>query len=140
METLQNNIKIVEVIPLTIHDGDSNTDLASDAVDTYQTADGPSFDSGLFIAQLGAVGADISALTLTIQEDDDENFSSPTTADGGAATDVSAGDSTFTFQVKRTKRYLRAYLAVTEDGAADDVEIAVSAVLNNWAKPYPTVV
>lgn len=135
-ESLQNKIKLVEVIPLTIHDGDSNTDLESDAVDMTPSDVEESYDSALVIAQIGAVGADISALTLKIEEDDDSSFSSPSVAEGGTAIDVSAGDSTFSFQVKRSKQYIRAVLEVTEDGAGDDVEIAVSAILNNWATPY----
>jgi len=132
-EQMKNPITIVEVIPLTVHDGDSDTDLASDEVDMQQAG---GYENALVIAQLGAVGADVTALTLKIEEDDDSAFGSATDAEGGAAVDVSAGDATFTFQVKRTKRYIRALLEVTEDGAADDVEIAVSAILNNWAKPF----
>lgn len=132
-EQMKNPITVVEVVPLTIHDGDSDTELASSAVDMQQAG---GYENALVIAQLGAVGADISALTLHVEEDDDSSFSSPTTCEGGDAVDVSAGDAQFTFQVKRTKRYIRTYLTVTEGGAADDVEIAISAILNNWAKPF----
>lgn len=139
MHELRNNIKLVTLIPLTIHNGDSNTDLAGDGVDT-KNGESESFDTALVTAVIGAVGADVSTATLTIQEDDESDFSgSPTTAEGGDAVDIIAGDLTQTFQIKRTKRYLRAYLTVEEDGAADDVEIAVTAVLCNWAKPFPII-
>ena len=130
---MKNPVTVVEVVPLTIHDGDADAALESAAVDMQQAG---GYEAALVIAQLGAVGANVTALTLTIEEDDDSAFGSATVAEGGTATSVLAGDDTFTFQVKRTKRYIRAVLAVTETGAADDVEIAVSAILNNWAKPF----
>jgi hypothetical protein len=138
METLKNNIKVVTMIPLTVHDGDSNAELEGDAIDTYVNADGPAFNTALVTAIIGAVGADVSEALLKIEESDSSTFASGvTTAEGGEAVDVVAGDLTQTFQIRRTKRYLRAVLTPTEDGAADDVEIAVSAILCDWAKPMP---
>lgn len=138
METLKNNIKAVTVLPLTVFDGD-NTPLEGDAIDMYQTSDGPAFDTALVTAVVGAVGADVSEALLSIEEDDDEEFGDPSVAEGGTAVDVVAGDLTQTFQIRRTKRYIRAVLAVTEDGAGDTVEIAATAILCNWAKPFPLV-
>jgi len=136
-QTLKGNIKLVTVLPLTVHNGDSNTPLNGDAID-MQASGG--FENALVLAQVGAVGANISALTLKIQESDSSTFASGNTdAEGGAAVSVLAGALTQSFQIKRTKRYIRAVLTVTESGAADDVEIAATAVLSNWAKPFPTV-
>lgn len=140
METLKNNIKVVTMIPLTVHNGDSDTGLDGSAVDMYVTSDGPAFDTALVTAVVGAVGADVSAATIKIEESDASDFGSGvTTCEGGDAVSVLAGDDTFSFQVKRTKRYIRAALEVEEDGAADDVELAVTAVLTNWALPMPTL-
>lgn len=139
METLKNNIKVVTFIPLTVHEGNGNTALNGDAIDT-KNGESESFDGALITAVIGAVGADVSALTLTIQESDSSTFASGnTTAEGGDAVDVLAGDLTQTFQIKRTKRYLRAVLAVTEGGADDNVEIAVTGILCKWAKPFPII-
>lgn len=91
------------------------------------------------IANIGAVGADVDVATVKVEESDSSTFASGNTvAAGGEAVDVIAGDASFTFQVLRTKRYIRVVLDVEEDGAADDVEIAATAILNNWARPYHT--
>jgi len=130
---MKNPVAVIQVIPLTDHEGDGNAALESAAVDMQQAG---YYEAALVIAQLGAVGANVTALTLTIEEDDDSAFGDPTVAYGGAAISVLAGDATFTMQVKRTKRYIRAVLQPTETGAADNVQIAVSAILNNWALPF----
>jgi len=140
MEQLRNNIRVATLLPLAAVDGD-NTPVAGDAVDMREIDDAGSgfFDTALVTAVVGAIGADVSAATLTIQEDDDSEFGDPSTAAGGAAVNIFAGDLTTTFQIQRTKRYIRALVTITEDGAGDTVEIAATAILCNWAKPFPIV-
>lgn len=140
MQTLENNIRLVTVLPLTVVDGDATPILGS-AIDTYEDSEGiHSFDSALITAVVGAVGADVSAATITIQEANDSGFAtSPTTAEGGEAQSIVAGTVTKIFQIKRTKRYLRAVIAITEAGAADTIQVAITGVLANWAKPFPVV-
>lgn len=138
MNELRNNIKLVTFFALAAVDGD-NTPVASSIIDT-KNGESESFDGALIIAQVGAVGADVSAVTLTVQESDSSTFASGvTTAEGGDAVSVVDGDLTQTFQIRRTKRYLRVLATITESGAADTVELAVTGVLNKWAKPYPVI-
>lgn len=134
-ESLKNKIKIVEAIPLTIHNGDADASLEGDAIDMASSVE-EAYDSALVIANIGAVGADVSATTVKVEESDTSNFASASVVKGGEATSVLAGDLTVTFQIQRTKRYIRVVLDVTEAGASDDVEIASTAILNNWAVPY----
>lgn len=134
MKTLPDNIKVVTVLPLTAFDGD-NTPLEGDPIDMHADV---GFETALVTAVVGAVGADVSEALLSIEESDSATFASGNTVmEGGTAVDVVAGDLTQTFQVRRTKRYMRAVLAVTEGGADDNVEIAATAILCNWAKPFP---
>lgn len=134
-EQLRNKISIVEAIPLTVHDGDSDASLEGDAIDMAPSVE-QAYDSALVVANIGAVGADVTVATVKVEEDDDSAFGSASVAKGGEATSVLAGDLTVSFQVTRTKRYIRVVLDVEEDGAGDDVEIASTAILNNWAVPY----
>ena len=83
------------------------------------------------------MGGDVSEALVKVEESDSSTFASGNTiAEGGEAVDVTAGESITTFQIKRTKRYIRVVLDIDEDGAADDVQISAVAVLNNWSKPY----
>jgi len=138
MQQLKNKIRLVTFIPLTVHNGDADASLEGDAIDT-KNGESQTFDSALVTAVIGEVGADVDVATVTIQEDDASDFSSPTTAQGGEAVDVVAGDLTQSFQILRSKRYLRALLTIEESGAGDDVEIAVTGVLANWSKPFPII-
>ena len=131
---MRNNIKVVELLPITLDDAD----ITGSAVDC-QNGNHESFDTALVIIQVGSVGANVTKAEVVIQESDASNFSAPTTAEGGSAVDISAGDSTFTAQIKRTKRYIRAFVNIEVDGADDDVEVGVSAVLWNYAKPFPII-
>lgn len=141
MQELRNNIRLKTFIPLTIHDGDTGASLEGSAIDTREVdEDGsPLFDFALVSAVIGSVGADVTATTVYIEESDASDFATSSVAEGGEAQDVIAGDTTVNFEVKRTKRYLRAVLTVEEDGVADDVEVAVVGILSNWAKPLPIV-
>lgn len=142
MQELKNNIRLKTFIPLTVHDGTGDTPLNGAAVDMREIdKDGsPMFDSALIQAVIGDVGANVDVATVLIQESDTSDFSAGNSvADGGAAVDVVAGDQTVIFEVKRSKRYIRAVLTVEVSGAADDIQIAVTGILSNWAKPFPTV-
>lgn len=129
MQTLVNNIKVVTLVPLTVDD----ETITGDAVDTT------GFDSALLLATVGAVGADVTTATITIQEANVSDFSDATTIGGGTAVDVIAGDMNVQFQVSRTKRYIRALVTLAVDGEADTIEVVVTGVLANWALPLPIV-
>ena len=133
---MKNPIKIVEAIPLTVHNGDSDASLEGDAID-MRPSDYLAFEGALVAVQIGTVGGDVSEALVKVEESDSSTFASGNTiAEGGEAVDVTAGESITTFQIKRTKRYIRVVLDIDEDGAADDVQISAVAVLNNWSKPY----
>lgn len=57
-----------------------------------------------------------------------------TVADGGAEVTVEASTA-YSFQIQRTKRYIRAVVTVT-GGTTPKVTTSIVAVLNNWARPY----
>jgi hypothetical protein len=138
MQELRNNIRVQTFVPLTV----SNETVEGDAVDTYEVNDvaSPAFTTAFITAVVGAVGADVLTATVKIEESDSSTFASGvSTARGGDAVNVFAGDMTVNFQVQRTKRYLRAVVTITEDGAADTVQFAVTGILSNWALPIPTV-
>lgn len=141
METLKNNIRLVTFIAPVVADEDSEP--TSSIIDTREVAaeDGsPSFDGALIRANIGAFGADLTNVKVKIEESNDNDFSdsSETVADGGAEqTATEAGE--LTFQIKRTKRYLRAVVVMTASGAADTAPISVNGILHNWAKPFPIV-
>ncbi len=136
METLKNNIRLVSFIAPVSADEDSEPTSA--VIDTYETADGPSFDGCLVRANAGVFGADLTEVEITIQESDSADGSNATDAAGGAAQALTeAGE--LVFHVERTKRYLVAVVAMTAGGAADTVPLAITGILHNWAAPVPVV-
>lgn len=138
METLKNNIRLVTFVAPVVADEDSEP--SSSIVDTYENADGPHFDGALIRANIGTFGADLTNVKVKIEESNDDDFSdaSETVADGGAEqTATAAGE--LTFQIRRTKRYLRAVVTMTASGAADTAPLAITGILHNWAKPFPIV-
>jgi len=93
-----------------------------------------SFDSALLIANMGAItGAPVVSVSVE-ESNDGVNF---TDADGGAPTTVTS-DTSYVFQVDRSKRYIRTRVTVT-GGTTPVVEVGVVAILNNWATPYPII-
>lgn len=142
METLKENIRVLAMqLPATLDE--DNSPIASSIIDTREIAleeGSPSFDGAKIVAMVGAKGADVTAIKIKIEESDDNDFSdaSETVADGGEEQTV-LENTTTVFQILRTKRYLRATVTLTATGAADTVPVAIVAVLNNWAKPFPIV-
>jgi hypothetical protein len=135
MTDLKGNIRVVELLPLTVTD----ETIEGSGVDMYETANAH-FETALILASVGAVGGDVTALTIKIEESDASDFGSGvTTAKGGDAQNVLAGDETFVFQITRTKRYIRAVVTETEDGEDANVEVAVVGLLTNWSTPMPLV-
>ena len=136
METLKNNIRLVSFVAPVAADEDSEPTSA--VIDTYETADGPSFDGCLVRANAGVFGADLTEVEITIQESDAADGSNATDAAGGAAQALTeAGE--LVFHVERSKRYLVATIAMTAGGAADTVPLAITGILHNWAAPVPVV-
>ncbi|MFA5169088.1 MAG: hypothetical protein WC530_11230 [Candidatus Omnitrophota bacterium] len=127
---LDQNIKPVELLPIqTLADSANGS-----AIDTH-LADESSFETALIKAAVGDLGSQATT-KIKIQEDDDSAFSAPTTAEGGAEVTVSA-DSTYSFEIRRAKRYLRAVVTLTTPGATPKAEVHVSGILCNWDLPFP---
>lgn len=135
METLKNNIRLVSFIAPVVADEDSEP--VSAVIDTYET-ENSHFDGALIRARAGAFGADLTDVSITIQESDNADGSSPSTAPGGTAQVLSAAGEVV-FQIERTKRYLLALVVMTAGGAADTAPVAVSGILHNWSAPLPIV-
>lgn len=127
---LNQNIKPVELLPIqTLEDSANGSE-----VDTY-LADGSSFDTALIKAAVGDLGTQAST-KIKIQEDDDSEFGTPSTAEGGEEITASA-DNTYSFQIKRAKRYLRAVITIATPGETPAAEVHVSGILCNWDLPFP---
>ncbi len=135
MQELRGNIKQVDLLPIQI--------ITSTATGTGSAVDmtpsgGDRFDAMLVKVAIGNIAGDVAptSVKVKIQESDSSTFGSGvTTAEGGDEVTVSA-DTVYTFQVKRAKRYTRVIATVT-GGTNPTVEIHVSAILCNWAKPFP---
>lgn len=130
MEQLRNNIKVTDLIAI---DTLSATTSGS-AIDTYGSAE-EKFDSALIRVAVGSITGTPDSVKVKIEEDDDSSFSSPSVISGGEEITV-AGDTAYTLQVVRSKRYIRAVVTIT-GGTTPTVEMYVVGVLNNWSTPYP---
>lgn len=135
METLKNNIKLVSFIAPVVADEDSEP--TSTVIDTYET-ENSHFDGALVRANAGVFGADLTGITITIQESDNADGSSPSTAAGGAAQTLSAAGE-LVFQVERSKRYLLALVVMAASSTADTAPLAITGILHNWAAPVPLI-
>lgn len=129
---LDQNISPVELLPIQTLEDSAN----GSAVDTH-LADESSFETALIKAAVGNLGSQATT-KIKIQEDDDSEFSAPTTAKGGDEVTVAA-DHTYSFQVERAKRYLRAVVTLTTPGETPSVEVHVSGILCNWEVPFPII-
>ncbi len=127
---LDENISPVELIPIQVIIVTTN----GTGVDTY-LADGSSFDTALIQVAIGDLGTQATT-KVKIQEADDSGFTAPVTAEGGDEVTV-ATDHTYSFQIKRAKRYLRAVVTFTTPGATPTAEVHVSGILCNWDIPFP---
>ena len=129
-EQMKNIIKVVDLLAIGVHSGDTS----GDAVD-MRSSNYLNFEGALVRVAIGDIGGTPDSVSVKIEESDSSTFASGNTeAEGGAAFDVEA-DNVYTLQVKRTKRYIRAVVTFT-NGTSPDVEAHIEAVLNNWAKPY----
>lgn len=139
MDELKNNIRVVTFLSPEVLDED-NSPIASAIIDTYETTNGPSFDTALITAQVGEYGADVTDVEIKIEESDDSTFgdASETIANGGEEVSVDE-ETAVAFQILRTKRYLRATVTITAGGAGDTVPVAITGILCKWAKPFPIV-
>jgi hypothetical protein len=137
MQTLANNIKVVTFQkPLALDE--DNSPIRTTVVDCHGTAP-ENFDSALVLVSTGAKGADVTVISVKIQESDNADGStSATDAEGGAAQTV-LENTTTAFQIHRTKRYLVAVVTLTATSTADTVPMSIVAVLNNWALPFPII-
>lgn len=127
METMKNPIAVVSMLTNDAHSGDQN----GDTIDMQQAA---GYETALALASVGAITGSPTAVEISFEEDDASNFASATAVEGGEATEVAA-DTQYSFQLKRTKRYMRAVLTFT-DGTTPTAEVAIQALLTNWAKPF----
>lgn len=124
---MKNPITIVNMLTNDAHSGDQN----GATVDMQQAG---GYEAALALASVGAFTGTPTTVEIYFEEDDASNFASATVVEGGEATEVSA-DSQYSFQLKRTKRYVRAVLDFT-GGTTPTAEVAIQGILNNWAKPF----
>jgi len=130
-ETLKNNIKIVDIYPLATITGDDT----GDSVDTHADV---GFEQALGLVSIGAISGTPTSLKVSFIESDASDLgTTPTEVEGGAETTVVA-DTAYQFQLKRTKRYIGLKINFT-GGTDPSAYVHASAILNNWAKPFPLV-
>lgn len=130
-QTLVGNIKIVDIFPLQSKAGDFT--IAA-GIDMRQDI---GFEAALAMVSIGAISGTPDSLQVGFVESDSSDLSNPTVIDGGALTTVAA-DTAYSFQLKRTKRYLGFKLDFT-GGTTPSAYVHAVAILNNWAKPLPLV-
>jgi hypothetical protein len=135
MNELRGNIKITEMIQLE----EITSEKEGSSVDSYlENNAGFHFDSILVRVGAGEMGADVDNVKFKVEESDDG--SSWTVASGGAEVEVE--DET-TFQVKRSKRYLRVVATPTEVASPSGTEgedvafVYATGIFTNWSIPMP---
>lgn len=129
---LNQDIKKVNVIAVQV----ISTTTEGSAIDT-KLSEIFNFETALFHAEVGNLG-DQTSTKIKIQESDSATFASGvTTAEGGDEVTVAA-DTSYKFEVLRTKRYLRAVVTIT-GGSSPSAEIYVGAILWNASKPFPII-
>jgi hypothetical protein len=139
MQELRNYIKQVEIFPVAEIDTATN----GSSIDTYQSqSQGYNFDTMLVRAGVGELGTDIASVKVKVQESDTTNFASSQTARGGDEVTVEE-DGTATFQVERSKRYIRVVVtpveadSPSETPGEDTALVYATAIMTNWAVPMP---
>ena len=133
MKTLVGEIKLVKLLSNV-----SVTETTNGSAIDSRVANSLLFDTALITANVGAITGTPDSVTITIQESDSSTFASGnTTAEGGDAQTVVANGQ-YVWQVRRTKRYLRAVVTVT-GGSTPTALIAVEGLLTNWATPFPII-
>lgn len=137
MQTLKDNIKVVTCQkPLALDE--DNSPIRTTVIDTMGNSP-ETFDSAMIIASTGAKGADVTVISIKVQESDNADGSTGATDASGGTAQTVLENTTTVFQINRTKRYLVVVVTLTATGAADTVPVSVVGVLNNWATPYPVV-
>lgn len=126
METMNNPIKIVNLYTCDTQAGD-------DTGETVDMQQGPGFETMLGLVSIGAITGTPTSVKVSFVESDTNDFASTSVVSGGAEVTVAA-DSQYSFQLKRTKRYIRMVLDFT-GGTTPSAEVAAMGVLTNWAVP-----
>lgn len=101
----------------------------------HKEIESESFDSALALIEIGKITGSPSSVKVKIEEDNDSNFGGASDAEGGAEVTV-VQDHSYTMEIKRTKRYLRAVVNTTT-GSSPTVECCVILILWNAEKPFP---
>lgn len=129
-ESMKEPIKVVELLGIGVHTGDTNGDAVDMRPSNYLA-----FEGALVRVAIGDITGTPDSLKISVEESDSSTFASGNTvAEGGEEVTVEA-DAVYTLQVKRTKRYIRVVLNFT-GGSTPTAEAHAEAVINNWAKPY----
>lgn len=129
-EQMKEPIKIVPLIPAA----SLSETTSGDGVD-MRPSNYLGFEGALVRADIGAITGTPDSVKVKIEESDSSTFASGNTvAEGGAEVTVEE-ETAYVFEVKRTKRYIRAVVTIT-GGSAPTAIVSAVAVLNNWAKPY----
>lgn len=128
MKTLENYIKVVNLVPNQLIDDA----FESDAVDMQAAG---TFDTALITVDVGAITGTPDEVAVSIIESDNSDLSSSSVIKGGDEVAVAA-ETGYTFQVERTKRYIGLSLAFT-GGTTPDAQVSAIALLTNWARPFP---
>jgi len=130
MKTLENYIKVVDLIPNA--DQDADLDGSENPVDMQA---GGGFDTVLALVSVGAITGTPDTVEVSFVEGDEADLSDATEIAGGAAVEV-AEDTSYTFQLERSKRYVGAVLTFT-GGTTPTAIVSAVGVLTNWARPFP---
>ena len=111
-----------------------------DIIDTYLNT--RAFDTIIVQAAVGEIGTDVGSVNFKVEESDASNFASATVATGGTETSVDE-DSSTTFEVERSKRYIRVTATPVASGSPsgtpgeDTAVVSATGLLTNWAKDIP---
>jgi len=126
--------KIKKAISIEIQIIPSTGSLDGDSVDT-KNGESESYDTALAFIEVGNITGTPTSVKVKIEEDDDSAFGDASVASGGAETTV-VQDHSYTMEIERTKRYLRA-VVTTAGGSTPTVECCAVFLLWNAARPYP---
>jgi hypothetical protein len=133
MKTLPENISIQKLLVAS----DITATTSGTGVDTYGT-EPEKFDSALVIANIGAITGTPTSVKVKIEESEVSNFGSGVTVAPGGEEVTVVASTQYSFQVARTKRYLRVTCTIA-GGTTPHVILSSDAIFTNWATPFPTV-
>ena len=136
---LEDNIKKVNTLAVQTLTGTAGAETThpGSAID-IKLSEMYSFDTALFLIEIGAIEGSPTSVKVKIQEADVSDFSTGVTdAEGGEEITVAANTS-YRMEIARRKRYLRALVTIASvAAAAGTVVIFTGAILCNWQKPFP---